>query len=74
MMTGTAEQDLCSKCWLSEMEALIRICDTPLENILNSIIGGKFIARKGSISTQRARTSLRPVRNSLDVVKLASVN
>jgi len=42
---------LCSKSCMSEMAAMICMCDTPLESLLNSLIGDKFISRRSLIST-----------------------
>jgi len=46
---------LCCKRCISETAESICPCDTPLESVLNSLIGGKFISRKGVINTRRAR-------------------
>jgi len=45
----------CSKRCISKTAALIYVCDIPLESLLSGLIGGKFISRRGAISTRRAR-------------------
>jgi len=45
---------LCSMRCISQTTALICMCDKPLENALNDLIGCKFISRRGAISTRRA--------------------
>jgi len=40
---------LCSKCCISEMAAMVCMCDTPLDGLLNSVIGSNFIVRRGAI-------------------------
>jgi len=46
---------LCSKRCISETAASMCMCDTPLEGLLNGVIRGAFILRRGPISTRRAR-------------------
>jgi len=43
---------LCSKHCISETAALICMCDTPLESLLNGLILDKFNSRRGAISTR----------------------
>jgi len=51
----TFSMELCSKHCISESDVLIGMCYTLLQSLLNGTIGGKFISRRGAISTRRER-------------------